>query len=157
MKHPSASVRRNALHVIPRTEAALNAVLAAGSIKDQDAQVRLAAFLALAEMPQSAVAATALLDALNDTVNTGDSWIPDAITSAAAAHDVPFLKGMMEKKFAASPEKKTLDLVARIAEHYSRAKPETVATLISSLGGANAKIQESVLAGMAKGLSLIHI
>ncbi|MEI6235230.1 MAG: PVC-type heme-binding CxxCH protein [Planctomycetota bacterium] len=151
LKHPSASVRRNALHVIPRTEAALNAVLAAGSIKDQDAQVRLAAFLALAEMPQSAVAATALLDALNDTVNTGDSWIPDAITSAAAAHDVPFLKGMMEKKFAASPEKKTLDLVARIAEHYSRAKPETVATLISSLGGANAKIQESVLAGMAKG------
>ena len=152
LKHPSAGVRRNALHVLPRNDAALNGLLATDSLKDQDAQVRLAAFLALADMPPSPALASVLIDALNDAKTSGDAWLPDAITSAAAANDISFLKAFIEKRFDKSPDKKILDVIARVAEHYSRAKPsDTLSALVAELAGADAKIQETILAAMVKG------
>ncbi len=57
LKHPSAAVRKNALRVLPRNEASLKAILAAGVLEDSDLHTRKDAFLALSEMPTSAEAA----------------------------------------------------------------------------------------------------
>lgn len=152
LKHPCAGVRRNALQVVPRDEASLSAILAAGSVADADAQVRLAAFLALAEMPRSDAAASTLIVALNDSTNMSDAWIPDAITSAAAAQDIQFLKALAAKRNGKPLEKKALDIATRVSDHYARGIPvDSVGALITALCGANAPIQEAVLAGLARG------
>src|SRR5262249_12123731 len=51
LRHKSAGVRRNAVAVLPRNPESLKEILASGVLEDRDAQVRLAALLALAEMP----------------------------------------------------------------------------------------------------------
>ena len=53
LEHPSAGVRRNAVQVLPRDARSAGAVLAAGLLRDPDAQVRLAALLSLADQPPS--------------------------------------------------------------------------------------------------------
>ncbi len=60
LRHKSAGVRRNALLVLPRHENSSKAILASGVLDDGDAQVRLAAMLALAEMPAYAQAGAAI-------------------------------------------------------------------------------------------------
>lgn len=95
LKHPSAGVRRAAVSVLPPTSAALEAIRASGSLDDQDAQVRLAALLALSEMPASARAGAAIFAMLQHSKNSEDRWIPDAATSAAARHDAGFLQAVL--------------------------------------------------------------
>jgi uncharacterized protein len=51
LKHPSAGVRRNAVQVLPRTAKSVAALLEAGLVDDPDAQVRLMALVALADLP----------------------------------------------------------------------------------------------------------
>jgi putative membrane-bound dehydrogenase-like protein len=94
LSHPSAGVRRNAAQVVPRSHDATAAILAAGLLEDEDAQVRLAAFLALSDMPRSGAAGAAIFDAVPKEFNAGDRWIPDAATIAAARHDAGFLKAV---------------------------------------------------------------
>ena len=91
LQHPSASVRRAALKVLPPTAASLQAALDAGVLNDEDAQVRLAALLALADMPASEEAGTAVFSMLTEPENAEDRWIPDAATAAGAQHAAGFL------------------------------------------------------------------
>ena len=56
LKHPSAGVRRNAVQVLPPTAESLAAILDANVLNDSDAQVRLQALLALADMPSGGAA-----------------------------------------------------------------------------------------------------
>ena len=152
LTHPSAGVRRNAVMVLPRCTACIEHLVAAKVTTDKDPQVRLAAFLAIAELsPSNANIVPCLMDALNDPANINDAWLPDAITSAAAAHAVPFLKSVVERKFEKAQDKKVLDVVERVAEHYARGKPDSIGNLLDGLSNANASIQESILAAMAKG------
>ena len=51
LKHPSASVRRAALMTLPRLNETTTAILSGKLLADSDAQVRMAALLALAELP----------------------------------------------------------------------------------------------------------
>lgn len=84
LKHPAAGVRRAAVTVLPRTAAAGEALLAQGLLQDPEAQVRLAAFLALAEIPPSEAAGRAVLAALQDPRNAEDRWLREAGACAAA-------------------------------------------------------------------------
>lgn len=95
LKHPSAGVRRAAVTVLPRTSEGLNALLTGSLPSDPDAQVRLAAFLALAEMPVADAAGAAVLSALQEERNHRDRWIPHAAIAAAARHDAGFLKAVL--------------------------------------------------------------
>src|SRR5262249_27650354 len=56
LRHPSAGVRRNAVQVLPRSAEAVAAILDAGLTRDADAQVCLAALLALADRPPAPAA-----------------------------------------------------------------------------------------------------
>src|SRR5690606_5975613 len=95
LTHPSAAVRRNAVAVLPETSATLGTLVAAKSLTDADAHVRMAALLKIAELPPDSAAAQVLLSALTDSVNLGDRWLPDALTSAAARHATPVLLAVL--------------------------------------------------------------
>ena len=95
LRHPSAGVRRAAAMVLPRTADALAALLSKNLLADPDAQVRLAALLAVSEMPGSPGAARAVFAMLSEPRNAEDHWIPDAATSAAARNDADFLKAVL--------------------------------------------------------------
>ena len=92
LHHPSASVRKAAVDVLPRTTESLAVLLKSGVLNDSDAQVRKSALLTLAEMPASTEAGTAAYVTLMEKQNLADRWIPDAVTIAGAKHDVGFLQ-----------------------------------------------------------------
>jgi uncharacterized protein len=135
--------------VLPRTEQSLEAILAAKLTQDRDAQVRLAALLALADQPASPVAAEAIITALNDPMNAGDRWIPDAATCAAAKNADAFLRMALR---GGPPSSKLADVTAIVAEHYARGGPsDTIAGVIADLGGAEPRLANAVVRGLASG------
>ncbi|MGZ8939410.1 MAG: c-type cytochrome, partial [Limisphaerales bacterium] len=106
-RHPSAAVRRTAVTVLPRTSEALSSIFEGKLLDDADAQVRLATLLAISEMPPSDLVGPAIVEMLQRPQNSGDRWIPDAATAAAARHDVSFLKAVLASfKPAASENSK---------------------------------------------------
>jgi putative membrane-bound dehydrogenase-like protein len=150
LHHPSAGVRRNAVLVLPRTAESVNALLDNRVLSDPDAHVRLAALLALAEMPPSAKAGPAIVEVLAKPENYSDRWIPDAATSAAATHDVHFLTAVTASKSPLGT--RSLEVLAVVAEHYARGGPvESVGSLVAALTSAEPKATEVVLGSLAKG------
>ena len=114
LRHPSFGVRRNAVQVLPRTEASLFAILSAGLLNDTDAQVRLMTMLALSEMPRTSQAGAAIYAALLLSENYNDLWIPDAAAAAAAQHDAGFIKAVLAASSggaAPAPEVKRANLL----------------------------------------------
>ena len=95
LAHPSAGVRRAAVSVLPRTAESVGAILKGGLLADADAQVRMAALLALSEMPGSIEAGKAVYAMLQKPENADDRWIPDAATAAAARHDAGFVTSVL--------------------------------------------------------------
>ncbi len=119
LKHRSAGVRRNAVLVMPRTADASSAIVDSDLLEDRDAQVRLAALLAVADMPPNPCAADDFIDMLSRPENAADRWIPDAVTSAAARIDVRFLRALA--RTTPKPGPRALEVAAVIAEHRAPA------------------------------------
>jgi len=150
LRHPSAGVRRNAVQVLPRNEASVQAIIQSGVLKDKNAQVQLMSLLALADMPPSADAADAIRVAFATTV-PGDRLLNEAAIAAAARHDIHFLKSVVKNSGGklASPGSEALAIVA---EHYARGIPaESAPALVSSLASAKPELIEPILSGMSKG------
>ncbi|NDE61113.1 MAG: dehydrogenase, partial [Cyclobacteriaceae bacterium] len=122
LKHPSAAVRKNALRVLPRTEASLKAILAAGVLEDVDLHTRKDAFLALSEMPTSAEAAKKLIELAQVAENGSDAFLPQAIFAAVLTHPAEFAKRDAKAAIQASGETKLPlpDRISRslVAEQY---------------------------------------
>jgi putative membrane-bound dehydrogenase-like protein len=152
LKHRSAGVRRNAVLVLPCNDRGAETVVYAGLLEDADPPVRLAALLALSEMPASARAGGAVALALVDESNLADHWLTDGLTSAAAAHDVPFLSATARRTWVGPPQPQVLTVVERVAEHYARGAPlKTVAGLLAVLLQADSQVGGAVVSGMARG------
>jgi putative membrane-bound dehydrogenase-like protein len=154
LKHASAGVRRNALAFLPRDEATTRAIVAARSPVDADAQVKLAAFLALSELPRSQAAAELIAEALNDSSAAEDRNLVDAIVMAAAAHDREFLAVISKHSPSGSRAARDVaaDIIRRVSEHYARGGPEaTVASLLPALAAAEAGVSSAVISGLATG------
>jgi putative membrane-bound dehydrogenase-like protein len=152
LAHRSPGVRRNALQVLPRSQRGAEAVVYAGLLEDADPQVRLAALLALAEMPACTRAGSALAAALADDSTVADRWLTDALTSAAAAHDATFLMAAARRTWVQLPRPAVAAVVERVAEHYARGAPTaTVAALLAVLPQAHAQVSGAVVAGLARG------
>ncbi len=154
LKHPSASVRRAALMVLPRSEATLNAMLEGNLLDDEDAQVRMAAFLALSELPASESAAKAVWDAVKDPKNADDRWIADAATAAAAKNDSAFIKAFLSS--AESDVSKTNDRLSALVKvvtrhHAERGSEGNIVATLSSLKGAAPEAATIVLDGLSDG------
>ncbi|MCG8653415.1 MAG: ThuA domain-containing protein [Pirellulales bacterium] len=149
LTHPSAGVRRNALQVLPDQPASTRAVLAANLLHDENAQVRLAAMLALADLPASDDAGAAILTALLRDAD-GDRWLQDASVSAAASNANSFLAAIAQSK--AAPTGRKLETMRIVANHYGRTGPvETVGGVIAQLTQAHPDVADSILTGLADG------
>jgi len=150
LKHKSAAVRRSALAVLPSNVADAHLIVDSGALNDADAQVRLAALLALSEMPMIGEAGPPLAALLSKSENIEDRWLPDAITCAAAAHDLPFLKAVAALK--AAPPSRAITVIGIVAEHYARGVPvQTAGSSVAALADAPAPIAEAVVSGLARG------
>ncbi|HBP57837.1 MAG TPA: hypothetical protein DD687_18080 [Verrucomicrobiales bacterium] len=95
LDHPSASVRKAAVSVLPRNPQGLETLLASGLLEDEDSKVRLASLLTLSEMQANLESGHAVFEMLQSSENAGDVWIADAATAAAARHDAGFLQAML--------------------------------------------------------------
>ena len=90
LTHPSAAVRKNAVRVIPKNQAALDAILAANLMEDANLQTRKNAIVAVSEMPASADVSNRLLAISENEDNAKDEYLPQAIFAAALTHPSAF-------------------------------------------------------------------
>ncbi|MCI0379416.1 MAG: ThuA domain-containing protein [Gemmataceae bacterium] len=147
--HKSMGVRRNAVQVLPRNPESVAAILKAGLTDDTDPLVRLAALLALADLPAAPQAGQAIVQALGQSKNTSDRWIPDAATCAAANNSEHFLGALTAQK---SPNTATLAVAAVVAEHYARGGPaDSIGNLVAKLADGDTVVTETVLRGLSRG------
>ena len=152
---PSAGVRRNAILALPVTKEAANQIV--GLLADPNGQVRLAAFLGLAERPATEKAAAALVKALADPVNTKDKWLPDALTAAAAKQENSFLTAWLKQNGpedeAGLVDPASAKVITVISEHVARGNPsaEVASALIMALEKARPERTALVLKGFIKG------
>ena len=114
--HPSAGVKRAALMTLPRTNQLLDDILAAGLLPDSavpdgmsytvgynlmdaaDAQVRLAALLAVADLPDSDHAGKAVAEMLSVPENVNDEGIRTAAMAAGLQHSAAFMHHALQWK-----------------------------------------------------------
>lgn len=151
LKHPSSGVRQNAIKVLPNKTSSVQAILAAKLLEDTDAQVRLAAILALADLPADKAASAAITAQLKKPKHPMDRWLLDATTSAAANNDFRFLN---DASASADPTLVHLQVLERVAEHFARGTPkQEVIQVLEELKKASPQIQIATLRGLARGWS----
>ena len=145
LEHPSAGVRRNAVMVLPSSAGGQAARL----LKDKDPQVRLAALLAIADMPKGLANAMSVLDVIATGKVGEDRWLRDAAISAAAQQEEFFLEAVAQR----SNDKGTVpsDVLTIVAEHVARGGPTELRSLLQSLVKADARVTQPVLDGLLKG------
>jgi putative membrane-bound dehydrogenase-like protein len=102
LQHVSPGVRRAAVMVYPQTHSDAAAVLPL--LGDSDAQVRLAALLALADSPPLPAAGEAIVAMLQKPENAEDRWISDAAVCAAAKNDANFLEAVLGEYKPTAPK-----------------------------------------------------
>ena len=100
LKHPAGGVRKAATMVLPKNATAASALLSAGGLTDQDLHTRLAATLAIAEMPESAEIGTTLYRESQKPENFGDKWLSRAFYIAATRHKASFITAYKADKTA---------------------------------------------------------
>nr|WP_246146858.1 PVC-type heme-binding CxxCH protein [Rubripirellula lacrimiformis] len=160
LSHPSAGVRRNALQVLPKSAASIDALLAAGILRDRVALVQLAGLLAISDLPSadqpngdsvsSQRAAAELVHLLGQRVVMADRWLPDGLTSAAAVHSAAFLGALTQ---AGELPSDSYQIIQRVAEHHGRGDHASDAAVrLAGLRDADAKVFDAVIAGLAAGL-----
>lgn len=148
MSHPSAAVRRAAVLAAARAPGAGTLIRSDELLRDPDPQVRLATLLALADLPADPAVGGRVADALARPENLDDRWLPDALTAAAAAHDLSFLSAVATRKLPP----KAYPVVAVVAEHLARRAPENGADdIVRTLAAADPALAETVVGALAKG------
>ncbi len=96
LNHPAAGVRKAALQILPRTAASLDRIVAADLLSDADLNVRLAAMLAVSEMPSSQEAGAQLYTQTRQPGVIDDLWLPEALLIAATRHRTGFMAAYAE-------------------------------------------------------------
>ncbi len=96
LNHPSDAVRDNAVKVLPQNLSSVQAILDNNMLQDESSKVKLAALVALAEMPESVEAGNKIFSTLQDTTLLNDEWIARAGALAAGQHAGGFLQGAVD-------------------------------------------------------------
>ena len=154
LKHSSAGVRRVALESFALQPKDFK--LVQPTLEDLDDQVRLAALLSLTGMPSNPEAAQKLAMLSRRPNYLADRWIADALTSACAAHALPYVEAIAAGKRPV--QDKTSVIVTRVAEHIARGNPDArqVQQLITALSQANSTVSDAVLSGLSQGWQKEH-
>ncbi len=142
LEHPAGGVRENAVRVLPHNNASRKRILKTGLLHDDDAKVRLAALLALADMPASRSAGASVFALLAEPRNYRDRWIRDAATAAGARHHAGFLESAGAVGSTNKKVKQVVEIVRRHAKKGEGKPDETESRepqVIPYLEGGNAK------------------
>lgn len=174
MYHPSSSVRRAAIMMLPRNHEMLEELINAGFFPTRDApgemgytlpvrfmfnadpKVKLEALLAVSEMPSDVRVGRALAEMIMVEENANDRWLRDAITIAAARNEVEFLENILLNRFndEANEDFKNnaATVVERIARHFAMGeRPDLqVAGMLLSLESADIVIGSTFLEGLTE-------
>ena len=155
LRHDSAGVRRNAIQALPPGTETVEILLANKLLGDEDPQVKLAAILALADQPENAQAGAALARLSRLPSVTGDRWLNDALTSAAAVHTMPFLQSLAATGEIGEPAER---IVAILGEHIARGRPDwsQIEPLLVQLPVSNARFSQSLLAALKEAWPADH-
>lgn len=146
-RHRSPGVRRNAVQVLPAIQDSTTNLIDSKLVNDPDPQVRLAAMLALADLPKSDRAGRVIANAMSGET---DRWISDAAVSAAATNADSFLNAIAASKTI--PSGNLLDDVKIVAGHYGRSGPvDSIGRVIESLTKADKNTAGAILTGIASG------
>lgn len=149
LRHPSAGVRRNAVQVLPFTDASTAAILEARLLDDPASQVRLQALLALSDLPPTAAAARAVSQCITRVENAEDCWIVDAATCAGAASSIDFLIASAQIK---EPTPQSLEVCKIVANHFARSNPgPSTDRLFKALATAELRIADAIIGGLDQG------
>ncbi|WP_254512763.1 PVC-type heme-binding CxxCH protein [Anatilimnocola floriformis] len=123
-------------------------------LQDPDGQVRLAAFLALADRQPSPEVADRILAAIQNSETLRDRWLLDAVTAAAAKNDEHFLAAALSRTakgdFAQSLVR---ERIALVAQHFARGDSagDKVGEVVSNCIMAQPEVVSAVLNGLEKG------
>tara|TARA_R110002020_G_scaffold184120_1_gene380959 strand:- start:49284 stop:52829 length:3546 start_codon:yes stop_codon:yes gene_type:complete len=98
LSHPVAGVRKNAIRVLPKNGETLTALIAAGVVNDPDLKTRMAAILAIADIPGSPVAGKLLYEASGNPENASDEYLPQAIFAAALTYGDSYLEAAPKER-----------------------------------------------------------
>ncbi|MCU0876551.1 MAG: ThuA domain-containing protein [Pirellulaceae bacterium] len=150
LKHPSAGVRRNAVQVLAPNADATAALLDSGTLADRDPQVRLAALLALANLPASEKAAQAAIDALADNTIQQDRHLLDAATAATAQNGPLALAAAAKSANKALASDAATERLSIVAGHVARSGVDNPAPLIAALKSAQPEVATAILGGLAR-------
>lgn len=152
MNHPSDAVVRNAIQAAEPNAQTLQAILGSRALDSQDAQLKLAALLKLADCPTQAVATgtKSIGEKLSAGAADQDRWLMDAWTTAASAHAMEVLPRLIRDS-QTTPSPELLNRIAIVAEHAARNKisAEAFSSLIVEKG--NQQVTGAVIQGLAKG------
>lgn len=96
LTHPASGVRKNAIKVLPKDQETLSAILEAGLLNDPDLRTRMAAVLAVADIPGSPEAGKLLYEASGKSENANDEYLPQAFFAAALTYEDSFLEAAPE-------------------------------------------------------------
>lgn len=176
LHHPVPAVARAALMTLPRTQEVLEHVLAAGFVPDTetfgdmsyamhpgvlmaaDPQLRLAAILALAELPSHEKTGFAAAEMLVMPQHVHDRWMRDGIAAAAAnGNEESFFERLLEKNLPENADSTTKanvqSTVETVARHYALGSPASsvVSQQLKALTGTHAAIREGYLRGLSDG------
>ncbi|GIW99789.1 MAG: glycosyl hydrolase [Pirellulaceae bacterium] len=150
LEHPASGVRRNAALVLPAAAASTAAILKADGIRDPHPQVRLAALMALADMPADEQAGRILAQYAGEVVDRADRPWFDALVCASATHAKSFLMAIAQDDSASA---RLADLIRIIAEHQAREgfEAEELVRLLQVAPQASVTIRSALVEGLVEG------
>jgi putative heme-binding domain-containing protein len=151
LKHPSAGVRRNALQVLAADESSVAALLESGALGDRDPQVKLAALLALADLPAGEASANAAIDALAMESIQQDRNLLDAATSAAGKNGPLALAAAAKQSSKSLASEAATERLAIVAGHVARTGLDNPAPVLAELKTAQPEVAVAILTGLARG------
>lgn len=152
LKHAAAGVRRNAALVLPANEASTQALIEANLIADSDMQVRLAALMALTDMPSSEKAGEAIAGAASDEKILADRYLADGIVFAGSAHSNSFLANLLLTQDSTSNASRA-SIAKVVGEHVARSglEPTALEKLLSRIVSSKASVRQAVVEGLVAG------
>ncbi len=156
LSHESAGVRRNAALVLPAAKESVIAIDRAKLLADPEPQVRLGGLMALADMPEDALAGKLLAAAARDNVNMLDRWLKEGIICAGATQATPLLNALLTQ--TAPVRNKTVvdgqvEMATVLAEHLARSQPtnDQLVSLLKTMASGEATLAEAMVAGLSQG------
>jgi uncharacterized protein len=157
LSHPSAGVRRNAIAALPPSAGLFSSRNFIDRLSDEDAQVRLAALLKVAEARPEDLRESQVPERLAALMERGDvlqdRWLRDALTCAASASP-PALLGRLVLASRSTPRSESMAIVERVAEHWARRDWQSIhdaPSQLTLLSDASDSMVRAIVTGLNRG------